>query len=128
MSTSDTTSKVGMRSRYLDRLQGSVPERPKGADCKSAGTAFGGSNPPRPTSRSQSQPGAAAGAGSRPWSGALSEVACDDGEPLRVQSTKARHTEWSTSPSDEAGTVNTRAFPLRSNMPGYLTNPDGVSR
>src|SRR4051812_30386895 len=49
MSTSDTTSKVGMRSRYLDRLQGSVPERPKGADCKSAGTAFGGSNPPRPT-------------------------------------------------------------------------------
>src|SRR4051794_41534273 len=50
MSTSDTTSKVGMRSRYLDRLQGSVPERPKGADCKSAGTAFGGSNPPRPTS------------------------------------------------------------------------------
>src|SRR3954469_14772464 len=49
MSTSDTTSKVGMRSRYLDRLRGSVPERPKGADCKSAGTAFGGSNPPRPT-------------------------------------------------------------------------------
>src|SRR5205807_2646434 len=43
--------------RYLDRGprgalrgQGSVPERPKGADCKSAGTAFGGSNPPRPTS------------------------------------------------------------------------------
>src|SRR4051812_25544645 len=29
---------------------GSVPEWPKGADCKSAGTAFGGSNPPRPTS------------------------------------------------------------------------------
>ena len=26
-----------------------MPERPKGADCKSAGTAFGGSNPPRPT-------------------------------------------------------------------------------
>src|SRR3954469_13002455 len=49
MSTSDTTSKVGMRSRYLDRPQGSVPEWPKGADCKSAGTAFGGSNPPRPT-------------------------------------------------------------------------------
>ena len=29
---------------------GSVPEWPKGADCKSAGSAFGGSNPPRPTS------------------------------------------------------------------------------
>ena len=27
-----------------------MPERPKGADCKSAGTAYGGSNPPRPTS------------------------------------------------------------------------------
>ena len=26
-----------------------MPERPKGADCKSAGIAFGGSNPPRPT-------------------------------------------------------------------------------
>ena len=26
-----------------------MPERPKGADCKSAGTAYGGSNPPRPT-------------------------------------------------------------------------------
>jgi hypothetical protein len=30
-------------------LPGSVPEWPKGADCKSAGIAFGGSNPPRPT-------------------------------------------------------------------------------
>ena len=30
---------------------GEVPERPKGADCKSAGTAFGGSNPPLSTSR-----------------------------------------------------------------------------
>src|SRR5262249_24823507 len=28
---------------------GSVPEWPKGADCKSAGTAYGRSNPPRPT-------------------------------------------------------------------------------
>src|SRR5436309_371923 len=28
---------------------GEVPERPKGADCKSAGTAFGGSNPPLST-------------------------------------------------------------------------------
>ena len=25
-----------------------IPEWPKGTDCKSAGTAFGGSNPPRP--------------------------------------------------------------------------------
>ncbi len=29
---------------------GGVPERPKGADCKSAGSAFGGSNPPPSTS------------------------------------------------------------------------------
>ena len=47
-STSDTTSKLGMRRGYrggtiVDRprprgpTEGSVPERPKGADCKSAG-------------------------------------------------------------------------------------------
>ena len=29
--------------------EGGVPERPKGADCKSAGSAFGGSNPPPST-------------------------------------------------------------------------------
>ena len=28
---------------------GEVPEWPKGADCKSAGSAFGGSNPPLST-------------------------------------------------------------------------------
>ena len=28
---------------------GGVPERPKGADCKSAGDAYGGSNPPPST-------------------------------------------------------------------------------
>ena len=50
MSTSETTSKVGTATRYR-RSPGSVPEWPKGADCKSAGTAYGGSNPPRPTVR-----------------------------------------------------------------------------
>ena len=30
-------------------LAGGVPEWPKGADCKSAGSAFGGSNPPPST-------------------------------------------------------------------------------
>ena len=30
---------------------GGVPERSKGADCKSVGSAFGGSNPPPSTSR-----------------------------------------------------------------------------
>ena len=29
--------------------RGKIPEWPKGADCKSVGTAFGGSNPPLPT-------------------------------------------------------------------------------
>jgi hypothetical protein len=29
--------------------RGEVPEWPKGADCKSAGAAFGGSNPPLST-------------------------------------------------------------------------------
>ena len=28
---------------------GGIPEWPKGTDCKSAGDAFGGSNPPSPT-------------------------------------------------------------------------------
>src|SRR3954468_16257440 len=49
ISTSETTSKVGMHKRYRGGPQGSVPEWPKGADCKSAGSAYGGSNPSRPT-------------------------------------------------------------------------------
>jgi hypothetical protein len=31
------------------KVGGEVPEWPKGADCKSAGAAFGGSNPPLST-------------------------------------------------------------------------------
>ena len=31
--------------------RGEVPERSKGADCKSAGSAFGGSNPPLSTTK-----------------------------------------------------------------------------
>ena len=34
---------------YLLRFYGRFPEWPKGADCKSVGNAFGGSNPPSPT-------------------------------------------------------------------------------
>ena len=33
----------------LEQIHGWVPEWPKGADCKSAVTDFGGSNPPLPT-------------------------------------------------------------------------------
>ena len=33
-------------------ILGGVPERSKGADCKSVGSAFGGSNPPPSTRRS----------------------------------------------------------------------------
>ena len=32
-------------------LFGGIPERPMGTDCKSAGNAFGGSNPPPPTKK-----------------------------------------------------------------------------
>ena len=32
---------------------GGIPEWPKGTDCKSAGNAFGGSNPPSPTRKKQ---------------------------------------------------------------------------
>ena len=37
-------------SKNFNRFQGEVPERSKGTDCKSVGSAFGGSNPPLPTS------------------------------------------------------------------------------
>ena len=33
------------------RKYGGIPEWPKGADCKSVSSAFGGSNPPSPTRR-----------------------------------------------------------------------------
>ena len=36
-------------SSSLSFVTGGVPERPKGADCKSAGGAYGGSNPPPST-------------------------------------------------------------------------------
>ncbi len=36
-------------SSSLSFVIGGVPERPKGADCKSAGGAYGGSNPPPST-------------------------------------------------------------------------------
>ena len=34
---------------------GGIPEWPKGTDCKSAGDAFGGSNPPSPTRKKDLQ-------------------------------------------------------------------------
>ena len=37
---------------------GGIPEWPKGTDCKSAGDAFGGSNPPSPTKATKSEPSA----------------------------------------------------------------------
>ncbi len=36
-------------NRYPRPAFGGMPERPKGADCKSAGYAYGGSNPPPTT-------------------------------------------------------------------------------
>ena len=38
------------------RFRGGVPEWSKGADCKSVGYAYGGSNPPPPTIRLRSVP------------------------------------------------------------------------
>ena len=44
------TSSIG--SAYLaDSIYGGIPERPKGADCKSVVTDFGGPNPPSPTNK-----------------------------------------------------------------------------
>lgn len=34
---------------YNNIIYGQVPEWPKGTDCKSVSSAFGGSNPPLPT-------------------------------------------------------------------------------
>ena len=46
-STSSIFLKQPVKSEY-----GSVPEWPKGADCKSVALRFGGSNPPAPTKKS----------------------------------------------------------------------------
>ena len=45
--------------------RGKIPEWPKGADCKSVGTAFGGSNPPLPTKKKTSLCGVFFYAGNR---------------------------------------------------------------
>jgi hypothetical protein len=42
-------AKRSLTSRAVFVIIGEVPEWPKGADCKSAGNAFGGSNPPLTT-------------------------------------------------------------------------------
>ena len=34
---------------FTSSINGGIPERPKGADCKSVVTDFGGPNPPSPT-------------------------------------------------------------------------------
>ncbi len=49
--TPDPDTLISQRSRRSSCLAdpGSVPEWPKGADCKSAGYAYVGSNPTRPT-------------------------------------------------------------------------------
>ena len=36
-------------------ILGGIPERPKGADCKSVVTDFGGPNPPSPTKKKKSR-------------------------------------------------------------------------
>ena len=45
------TAILAIASTLLDATQAGMPERPKGADCKSAGNAFGGSNPSPGTKR-----------------------------------------------------------------------------
>ena len=45
---------VAGSSPFTSSIFGGIPEWPKGADCKSVGTAFGGSNPPSPTKKQTS--------------------------------------------------------------------------
>ena len=47
-STPITSSKTELR---FGLIFGGFPERPKGADCKSVVTDFGGPNPPAPTKK-----------------------------------------------------------------------------
>ena len=49
-STPFTSSKRSVVSA-TDFIWGSVPEWPKGADCKSVVSDFGGPNPPTPTNK-----------------------------------------------------------------------------
>ena len=46
MGSSGEQDAAGVAKQYM---YGRVPEWTKGADCKSAGDAYGGSNPPPPT-------------------------------------------------------------------------------
>ena len=39
----------GLAEQLIKYFYGGFPERPKGADCKSVVTDFGGPNPPSPT-------------------------------------------------------------------------------
>ena len=41
-------TRVFLKKVYILIQEGRIPEWPKGTDCKSAGNAFGGSNPPSP--------------------------------------------------------------------------------
>ena len=52
-STSSKLFQAGFRAALTSQY-GGIPEWPKGTDCKSAGNAFGGSNPPSPTKLKQS--------------------------------------------------------------------------
>ena len=52
-STPITSSKASP-GRSLTK-EGGFPERPKGADCKSVVTDFGGPNPPSPTKKSDAK-------------------------------------------------------------------------
>ena len=45
------TSSIEGRGKWLSHSYGGIPEWPKGADCKSVVTDFGGPNPPSPTNK-----------------------------------------------------------------------------
>ncbi len=63
---------------------GGVPERPKGAGCKPVGSAYGGSNPPSPISRSRpaAPPGRARAA---PGSNPPSPTCCNENNDFTAQ-------------------------------------------
>ena len=54
-STPITSSKNAKKAAAFFASYGGIPERPKGADCKSVVTDFGGPNPPSPTRKKKSR-------------------------------------------------------------------------
>ena len=94
----------GQTPRLQSSSPGGVPERPKGAGCKPAGSAYGGSNPPSSTSRFSDRGQSAGGAGLRP-------AEPDGGRGRRARKKGARRGNTVSPTSQRERAVNPPAQP-----------------